>query len=430
MTGGHLRILIAGGGIGGLTAALSLNAVGFTNIRLVEAAPAIRPIGVGLNILPNAVRELTELDLYDQLAECAVTTQDLRFFSRYGKLIWEEARGLAAGYHWPQLSIHRGQLQTVLAHAVRERLGKDVITTGMRVLDCSPLSDGRARVALEDTTTGLTEVCYADVVIGADGIRSAVRASFYPKEGHPAGNGMMMWRGTTWAEPFLTGKSMIVTGTETERVVLYPIAQNAEGTRSLINWVAARPFDRDLVYPEDWHERVAVADVLEKFGNWRFDWLDIPALLDRATEVYLYPMIDRDPLPRWTFGNVTLLGDAAHAMYPMGSNGATQAIMDARVLAYTLASSRDIPHALACYESARRPAMTQLQASNRQHGPEAVISTVHRRAPNGFEDLHDVISEHELAEISGGYAAIAGLDVEYVNTRPSLNTHLSSPSTC
>jgi 2-polyprenyl-6-methoxyphenol hydroxylase-like FAD-dependent oxidoreductase len=423
-----VRILIAGGGIGGLSAALSLHAAGFTDVQVMEAARALCPLGVGLNILPNAIRELSELGLYDRLADQAITTSELALYSRHGKLIWKEPRGLAAGYHWPQLSIHRGHLQSVLAQAVRERLGATAITTHTRVVGCSQPSDGKVTVTLDRAGTGTYAVGDIDLLIGADGIRSTVRAALYPDEGPPPGNGLVMWRGTTWAEPFLDGRSMIVTGDDLRRIVLYPIAEDVARDCSLINWVAARPTEGDSHTRGDWNRQVPVAEVLKHFGDWRFDWLDIPAILEAATEVYHYPMADRDPLPRWTFGRVTLLGDAAHAMYPMGSNGATQSIVDARALAHALATTGgDVPKALTAYESERRPAMTLLQASNRQQGP--VIATVHQRAPGGFDDLHEVISESELAEVSAHYASTGGFDVEAVNTRPSRNIPISDPTT-
>ncbi|MGP4047416.1 FAD-dependent monooxygenase [Streptomyces sp. 2A115] len=417
-----MRILIAGGGIGGLSAALSLHAAGFTDVRIVEAATTIWPLGVGLNILPNAVRELTELGLYDRLAERAVITRELRFYSRHGRLIRQEPRGRAAGCHWPQLSIHRGDLQTVLAQAVRERLGTDAIVNGTRVVGCSPLPDAQVAVTTVRAGTGTVKAGRADLVIGADGIRSAVRASFYPEEGPPPSNGMVVWRGTTWAEPFLTGESMIVTGDGTRRIALYPVARHPTGTRVLVNWVAARPAATTGDRPtrrDEGHGTVTTARVLEHFGDWAFDWLDIPALLGGARRVHQHPMVDRDPLPRWTFGNVTLLGDAAHAMYPMGSNGATQSIIDARVLAHALATADDIPQALARYEGERRPAMTRLQADYRRQGPESVTK-VHQRAPDGFRDLREVMSERELAQTSARCATASGLEREYVNTRPAL----------
>lgn len=412
-----MKILIAGGGIGGLAAALSLHAVGFTDVRIVEAASELRPIGVGLNVLPNAVRELTGLGLGERIANIAIATQELRLVSRHGQLIWAEPRGLAAGYRWPQLSVHRGLLQGVLVQAVHERLGRGAVVTGTSVVGCEPRSGAGVRVVLRRTETGSNEVAYADLVIGADGIRSAVRSCFYPEEGPPPGNGMVIWRGTTWAEPYLTGGSMIVAGTDTDRLVMYPVARRPGHAGTLINWVAGRPGANGRDSPAGWHDRVSVTEVLDHFGDWRFDWLDIPAVLRAADRVYRYPMVDREPLPRWTFGNATLLGDAAHAMYPVGSNGATQAIMDASALARALAEAGDIPEALARYEAERRPAMTQLQASNRRQGPETAITIVHRRAPNGFDDLNDVISPSELATISAGYAQVGGFDVDRVNDR-------------
>ena len=420
-----MKILIAGAGIGGLTAALSLHAAGFADIRIVEAASELRPIGVGLNILPSAVRILAALGLGEQVADDAVATQELRLVSRYGKLIWAEPRGLAAGYRWPQLSVHRGHLQAVLVRAVHERLGRGAIVTNTSVVGCGQRSAADVKVLLRRAGSGSSEAAYADLVIGADGIRSAVRACLYPDEGSPPGNGMVIWRGTTWAEPYLTGGSMVVAGTDTDRIVLYPISRRPGGAGALINWVAGRPGANDLDDRRGWHERVAVSEVLDHFGDWRFDWLDIPAVIGAAGPVYRYPMVDREPLPRWTFGHVTLLGDAAHAMYPVGSNGATQAIVDASVLAGALADTGDISEALARYEAGRRPAMTRLQASNRNQGPEAAISIVHRRAPHGFENLHDVISPGELAAIPAGYAQIAGFDLDCVNGRPPLGPRVS-----
>ncbi|MGW7367293.1 flavin-dependent oxidoreductase [Streptomyces sp. NPDC054841] len=414
-----MRILIAGGGIGGLSAALSLHAAGFTNVQIVEAARALQPLGVGLNVLPNAVRELTDLGLYDRLARKAITTSTLALYSRHGKLIWEEPRGRAAGYSWPQLSIHRGHLQQVLAQAVRERLGANAIAVGTRLAGFTHASDGTVTVSLERRGVGAVVVDGVDLLIGADGIRSSVRAGLYPDEGPPPDNGLVMWRGTAWAAPFLDGQAMIVTGDDVQRIVLYPIESDQANGRCLINWVAARPADDDLDSRGDWNREVPVSDVLDRFGHWRFDWLDIPAIIAATTQAYCYPMVDRDPLARWTFGPVTLLGDAAHAMYPMGSNGATQSIVDARALAHAMATTDDISEALAVYEAERREAMTLLQASNRQQGPEAVISMVHQRAPDGFENLHDVISEDELAEVSLRYAVTGGFDVQSVNTRPS-----------
>lgn len=391
-----MRVVIAGAGIGGLTTALSLHAAGIRDVTLAEAATDLRQLGVGLNILPHAAGVLGELHLLDRLTASCVQTRELLLCNRFGDLIWREPRGKYAGHDWPQLSVHRADLVAVLAQAVRERLGDEAIRLDSRVVHVDT-DTGHVHLSHRGGRTTETD---ADVVVGADGIRSAVRAQLYPDEGQPSGNGLVMWRGTSVAEPFLTGRSMVVSGDDVHRVVTYPVRRFPDG-KVLVNWVAARPADLETAVPED---------ALRYFGDWTFEWLDIPAILDAADDVRMYPMVDREPLPRWSFGRTTLLGDAAHAMYPMGSNGATQAILDAAELARVLAAGDAVESALAEYERARRPATTRLQASNRAHGPERVIALAHQRAPTGFDDIHDVIPPDELAAVADDYAAVSGLD--------------------
>ncbi|MCF6469669.1 flavin-dependent oxidoreductase [Nonomuraea sp. MG754425] len=384
-----MRIVIAGAGIGGLTAALSLHAAGFADVTVHEAVRELRPLGVGINLLPHAVRELTELGLADRLAAIGVATAELAYFNRYGAPIWSEPRGLGAGYAWPQYSVHRGRLQMLLLETVLDRLGPDAVRTGSRI-----------------TGPG-TE----DLLIGADGINSAVRAHLYPGEGPPPWNGLVLWRGTTYGEPFLTGRSMIMAGDGTRKFVAYPIET---GGRTLINWIAERPLDGRAPERGDWNRPADPVEVAGHFAGWRFDWLDVPGLIAGAASAYEYPMVDRDPLPRWTEGNRTLLGDAAHAMYPIGSNGASQAVIDARVLAWALARGD-----LAAYERLRRPATTALQRSNREMGPEVVLKLAHERAPGGFDDIEQVIPYAERAEIAASYKRTAGFDPVALSERPS-----------
>ncbi|MEU8057719.1 flavin-dependent oxidoreductase [Microbispora bryophytorum] len=393
-----MRIVIAGAGIGGLTAALSLHAAGFEDVTVHEAASEIRPLGVGINILPHAVRELTELGLAGRLAEIGVATAELAYFNRYGTPIWSEPRGLGAGYAWPQYSVHRGTLQMLLLEAVVERLGPDAVRTGSRIT--SPGDE--------------------DLLIGADGIHSAVRAHLYPGEGPPPWNGLVLWRGVTFGEPFLTGRSMIMAGDGTQKFVAYPIET---GERTLINWIAERPLDGEAADRGDWNRPADLAEIGRHFAGWRFDWLDVPGIIAGAETAYEYPMVDRDPLPRWTFGDVTLLGDAAHAMYPIGSNGASQAIIDARVLAWALARGD-----LAAYEETRRPATTALQLSNREMGPEVVMKLAHERAPGGFDDVEQVIPHTERAEIAASYKRTAGFDPASLSERPSWSVDRSAAS--
>ncbi|GAB3233379.1 flavin-dependent oxidoreductase [Glycomyces halotolerans] len=404
-----MRIVISGAGIGGLTAALSLHAAGHRDIRLLEAARELRPLGVGLNILPNAVRELEALGVADTVASHAVETAELAFYNRLGDLIWSEPRGRHAGYRWPQFSLHRGYLQRDLAAAVADRLGPDAIETGRAVTGFEAADD---HVTVH-TGSGSVE---ADLLIGADGLHSAVRAAMHPGEGEPLGNGLMMWRGTTRGRPFLTGSSMTVLGDDRQKFVIYPIARPADGGPPLINWVTGRPADRPSG-ASGLAERKKL--VLDQFGGWKVPWVDIPGLIADAEQIHEYPMLDRDPLPTWTAGPVTLLGDAAHPMYPVGSNGATQAIVDGRALAYHLAAADDVPTALRRYESERLPATRGIQEANRRMGPERVIDLAWQRAPEGFDRAEDVFTPEELARISADYAATAGFTVDELNAAPS-----------
>ena len=384
-----MRITIAGGGIGGLATALSLHAAGFDEVVIHEAAREIRPLGVGINLLPHAVRELTELGLVDRLAGIAVPTAELAYFNRYGQAIWSEPRGLGAGYRWPQYSVHRGRLQLLLLDAVRERLGAQAVRTGSRI-------------------TGLRHD--GDLLVGADGIHSAVRAALHPDEGAPPWNGLVLWRGTTYAKPFLTGRSMIMAGDGSQKFVAYPI-----GDGRLINWIAERPLDGEPPERGDWNRPADLATVVAHFADWRFDWLDVPGIIADAEAAFEYPMVDRDPLPSWTSDDVVLLGDAAHAMYPVGSNGASQAIIDARVLAHSLATTGSA----AAYEELRRPATTALQLANRRQGPEIVMKLAHERAPGGFDDIEAVVPLTERTEISASYKRTAGFDPALLNERAS-----------
>ncbi len=384
-----MRITIAGGGIGGLATALSLHAAGFEDVVIHEATQEIRPLGVGINLLPHAVRELTELGLADRLAAISVPTAELAYFNRHGQAIWSEPRGLAAGYRWPQYSVHRGRLQLLLLDAVRERLGAHAVRTASRI-------------------TGLRHD--GDLLVGADGIHSAVRAALFPDEGAPPWNGLVLWRGTTRAEPFLTGRSMVMAGDGSQKFVAYPI-----GDGRLINWIAERPLDGEPPERGNWNRPADLAAVVAHFTDWRFDWLDVPDTIARAEAAFEYPMVDREPLPHWSGDGVVLLGDAAHAMYPVGSNGASQAIIDARVLAHSLATTGSTT----AYEELRRPATTALQLANRRQGPEIVMRLAHERAPGGFDDIEAIVPLTERAEIAASYKRTAGFDPALLNERAS-----------
>lgn len=405
-----MRILIAGGGIGGLTTALSLQAAGQTDLQVFEAAAEIRQLGVGVNLPPHAVRELTELGLGDELARIGIPTSELAYYDRRGKLIWAETRGMAAGYRWPQYSIHRGRLQQVLYEALTRRLGEGSVMTSRRVSGFEQDDAGATgvRVSVSDREGGLHSQ-HGDLLVAADGIRSAVRAIVYPDQGPLATNGWMMYRGTTRHAPFLSGTSMVIIGDEHLRVVVYPIGPG------VINWLLVRPVAGEAGELGNWNRELDPRQVATHVQDWSFDWLDVPAMIAGSQMAWEYPMADFDPLPRWVFGRVALLGDAAHAMYPFGSNGASQAILDARVLAWSLAThSGSIDDALAAYEAQRRPVASSVQLANRRQAGDVMarISALVR------QDAHGAAKE-ELKAVEAQYKKLAGFDAETLNERPS-----------
>jgi len=415
-----MTILIAGGGIGGLTLALSLHQLGLP-VQVFETVDTPRPLGVGINLLPHAVRELCELGLEEKLAAIAIPTHELAYFSQHGKQIWREPRGREAGYRWPQFSIHRGELQMLLLETLQRRAGADVVRFNHHLVDFSESSAGIIAQFSRRNAPGGAEVA-GSVLIGADGIHSALRKKFNPAEGAPIWNGAILWRGVTEGAPFLSGRSMIMAGHEFQKFVAYPISRPAfDQGRAVINWIAELKFAPDHVWQrEDWNRPGKLADFLPRFADWRFDWLDVPGIITAAKYVYEFPMVDRDPLGRWTHGRTTLLGDAAHPMYPIGSNGASQAIIDARVLARELAAQGATPAALERYEAERNPATARIVLANRQNGPEKVMQMVQTRAPEGFARIEDVLSAAELEEAAAGYKRIAGFDKDALNARPPL----------
>ncbi|SCL20114.1 2-polyprenyl-6-methoxyphenol hydroxylase [Micromonospora rhizosphaerae] len=410
------RVLIVGAGIGGLVLALELHDAGIP-CRVYEAVPEIRPLGVGVNILPHASRVLCQLGLEDPLTRASVTTRESVFFNRFGQLIYREPSGRYAGYDHPQFSIHRGDLQRVLLDAVRERLGADAVVLDHRCTGVTQ-DDRVAQVRFRSSSTGETlPAVAADVVVAGDGIHSAVRAQLHPNEGPPRYSGINMWRGTTVGQPILTGASMVRAGwLDRGKMVIYPIRDNVDGRgNQLINWVAEIETPRHV--ERDWGRPGRLEDFIGAFEDWHFDWLDVPAMLRGAEQVLEYPMVDQDPLDRWTFGRVTLLGDAAHPMVPRGSNGAGQAILDARALRHSLSTIDDPQAALQAYEKRRLPVTTQVVRTNRSTPPDVIIREVwERTGDQPFERIEDVISRAELEAISRRYKEIAGFAPEALRT--------------
>ncbi|MEO8204113.1 MAG: flavin-dependent oxidoreductase [Betaproteobacteria bacterium] len=400
-----MKVTIAGGGIGGLSAALALHRRGI-DVTVFEQVRELQPLGVGINLLPHAVGVLDALGLGAALAANAIEATEYVFMNRHGQEILADPRGLAAGYAHPQYSIHRGTLQTILLEAVRRELGGERLRTGCRLTHFEDTGAGVCST-FSDRNGNPCAVHDSDVLIGADGIHSAVRAALYPAEGAPKWNGVTLWRGVTEGAPFLSGSTIVKAGHKDQKFIVYPIARTDGGV--LINWICniRQPADATLAR-EDWNRRGRLEDFLPRFAHWKFPFLDVPALIRGADSVYEFPTVDRDPVERWSFGRVSLLGDAAHPMSPISSNGAGQAILDADALADSLATATDPAAGLLHYEARRLPQAAQLVRMNRQMGPDVILDMVEERAPQGFERLEDVVPRDELAAILGRYKEAAG----------------------
>jgi 5-methylphenazine-1-carboxylate 1-monooxygenase len=404
-----MKVLVVGGGIGGLTLALALQGAGI-EVRVFEAAAEIKPVGVGINLLPHSTKILASLGLLSSLENTAVITKEAVFFNRFGQRIFSEPLGRFAGYDEPQFSIHRGDLQMTLLDALKRRIGEENIVTGARYVSFDQDSEGVTAHFVDGIGRPRTAE-RGDVLISAEGIHSEVRKRFFPKEGPPRYSGVNMWRGVTEWSPILTGASMIRAGwLANGKMVIYPIRNHIDGQgRQLINWVAE--IETPNHTERDWNRRARVEDFIDAFESWKFDWLDVPTLIRAADSVLEFPMVDQDPLPWWTEGRVTLMGDAAHPMYPRGSNGAGQAILDAASLARHLSAEGNAFAALKTYEAERLPKTSDVVLANRLNPPDAINREIWKRTGDRpFVHVEDVISHDELVALSDGYKKIAGYD--------------------
>ena len=421
------KIVIVGAGIGGLTTALSLHATGFTDIHIFEAASSLTTLGVGINVQPSAVLILRNLGLLQALENTAIKTKELNFYNRHGDAILSEPRGLDAGYKVPQFSIHRGEFQMLLLSAVKERLGGESVRLNHALTEFEQTEDSitarfsrRKDLAMPAEQSSIT----ADVLIGADGINSTVRKLLYPKEGLPRFSGRMLWRGCIERDPYLTGASMVWAGHADQKFIAYPISnRSTRNGKSLVNWIAElrirRKDDPDLTPPKtDWTKTVSKDVFALPFESWKCSGLEMKELIAETEKVFEFPMSDRDPVEQWSFGRLTLLGDAAHAMYPIGSNGASQAILDAEFLAKCLTESANgVAAALRRYQEERLPATAKIVMANRANGPDHVLQLAEERAPNGFQNVYDVIPREELEGIGKTYKAVAGFEMNAVNIK-------------
>ncbi len=407
-----MKALVVGCGIGGLTTALMLQQRGI-DCEIYEQADSVRELGVGINTLPHAIRELSELGLLDRLDAAALRTFELIYTNSRGQVIWREPRGTDAGLDYPQFSIHRGRLQSVLYAAARARLGESRIHTGHRLGFFSQDESG-VTAYFFDRDDSHHKTARGDVLIGADGIHSRVRSQLFPNEEPPRFTGTVLWRGAIDWPKFLTGRSMVIAGGMACKLVLYPIAEGSREDRRLTNWAMMVKTGPAGGTPakEDWSRRGNLQDLTRHLQRFDVPYCNVQALVEATPEFWEYPLCDRDPLPYWSQGRVTLLGDAAHPMYPVGSNGASQAILDARCLSDRLLDSDHPCHALHSYAQERLPLTTNIIMMNRRGGPEGVIDAVEALAPDGFSNIDDVLPNEARKAIVRGYAAAAGFASE------------------
>ncbi|MGO9358595.1 MAG: flavin-dependent oxidoreductase [Xanthobacteraceae bacterium] len=412
-------VIIAGGGIGGLATALTLHQIGVPCV-VFEAVRELRPLGVGINLQPNAVRELYDLGITQQdLDRVGVPAKEWALVGLNGNDIYSEPRGLLAGYNWPQYAVHRGRLLMLLHDKVVERIGPQAVRLASRVTGYRNNPDGSVSALIEDAN-GATSEAKGALLIGADGIHSAVRAQMHPAQPPIHWGGAVMWRGTTMAKPIRSGSSFVGLGTHRQRVVFYPISHPEPRTGlAMINWIAEVTMDNSEGWKQrGWFRQVGIDDFVHHFDNWVWDWFDVPAFIRQADSAFENPMIDRDPVPTWRDGPVALLGDAAHAMYPTGSNGASQAIVDARVLGAAMVEHGVTPQALAAYDEKLCGPISQLVLRNRGAGPFGLLNMVDERCGGTFDNIDDVIAPGERAEFMAGYKAAAGFAIEKLNAAP------------
>lgn len=416
-----MKVVIAGAGIGGLTAGLSLQQAGI-DVWLYEATADLKPMGVGINILPHASRELIELGLEEEVDRFAIRTKAMNYYTADGSLVISQPCGRYAGYNWPQWSLHRGDLHMMLLREFKQRAGADRVITDAALEGFDNDSRGGVTARFKHRRTGGDSNVACDVLIGADGLHSAARRQLYPDEGKPVYGGIVVYRAAVKSRQFLDGRTMVIIGDKRLRLVAYPISSQlldrADGS-SMVNWIGVLPIEENEAPGEDWENLSEQQKLKPRYRNWKFDWLDVPELLDAAGDIFEFPVYDRDPLDQWTFERVTLLGDAAHPLIPVSSSGAVQAIIDGRALAYALATHENPEEGLQAYESDRLETANATVRASRANGPDKVLEIVKARCPEGTDNIHDYVPQAELQSVIDEFKEKTGFGIETLNSRRS-----------
>ncbi len=404
-SGETIKVAIIGGGIAGLGLALNLHARGI-DCEVFESVPEVKEMGVGITLLPHATRELNALGVLPRLEAVAIENLESVFFNRFGQFVYKELRGRHDGYSTPELGIHRGKLHRILFETVLERLGADKVHTGHKCVSVDQTEQhARVTFVLPD---GSQRTVQAETAVACDGINSAVRKQFYPDD-KVCFAGINTWRGVTVHKPILSGKSYMRIGAiDTGKMVVYPIVDNIDGQgNQLINWMAEIRLPNTAM--NDWNKLGSGEDCVQYFKDWQFPWLDVPNLILSAERVFEYPMVDKDALPQWSFGRITLMGDAAHPMYPRGSNGSAQGLIDARTLADLLQQHTDVRVALQHYQDSRLPTTAKVVQTNRSTPPDFIIMKADELSGDKpFRHIDDLISQEALRAISDQYKQVAG----------------------
>ncbi|MDA1237793.1 MAG: flavin-dependent oxidoreductase [Proteobacteria bacterium] len=411
-------IIISGAGIAGLSLGLTCHQLGIP-FQIFEKAQQLEPLGVGINIQPTAVRELEAMGLLKELETIGVKTRELAFFTKRGLEIWSEPRGLEAGYNYPQFSVHRGKLQMLLYRALIKRCGRDIVKLGCKITE-TKTKGNKISISVIDQTNKLSKV-EANLCIAADGINSTLREQMYPDEGSPRWEGVILWRGTSKSKPFRTGATMAMIGHATQRIVAYPISPPDRTGNVIINWICERKLENtNSTHENDWNKSVEYNKFLPYFKNWSYDWFDFPKMVQSSSKVLEYPMVDRDPVDNWVNGLTLLIGDAAHPAYPTGSNGGTQAILDARNLGRALIELGATEAAIIKFQERTLEGSNRIVLANRESGPDAILQVVEERCGGTFDTLDTVITRTELSEHSAKFKSLVGLSVEQFNKQPSI----------